>query len=193
MLVFLPPSADMLPALEAYRNAALSAGDELDGCAGLGGFSSLSDWLERVRTLASPAAEKRGWRRTEGFRAVRIAEGCSLSARHAAEYDALPDLVGMGNVRFPGNSPADQKNALLAGHIGYHVKPDERRKGYGAAILRHAVTLCRKRGIAEPLVCVLTDNLPSLRAAQSVGFVPEARGRLTSGEAFIRLRLPARP
>ena len=99
----------------------------------------------------------------------------------------------MGNIRFPGNSPADRKQALLAGHIGYHVAPRERRRGYGSAILLHAVDLCRKEGIAEPLVCVLADNLPSLRTALSVGFVRDATGRLPTGETFIRLRFSALP
>lgn len=189
MIVFLPPSEELLPALRAYRRECLAAGDTLDGAAGLGNFPDLSDWLARIRLLASPAAVQRGWFRTEVFLAVRIAEGCSLAARRAADPDCLPDLIGMGSVRFPGDSPKDRADILLSGHIGYHVRPSERGKGFGAALLSHAATLCRAGGVPDPTVCVSPDNLPSLRTARSCGFIPEARELLANGEEILRLRL----
>ena len=194
MLVFLPPSEELLPALERYRRdclteSGISDPDALDGTAGLGNFRNLADWLSRVRLLASPATNQRGWFRTEVFLAVRIAEGCSLAARRSEDSATLPDLVGMGNVRFPGDSPEDERAVLLCGHIGYHVRPSERRKGYGSAILSHAAELCRKGGIPNPAVCVNPDNLPSLRTALACGFVREARESLPNGEEILRLRL----
>ena len=54
MLVFLPPSEEYLPALAAYRRICREAGDDMDGSAGLGSFTALSDWLNRVRLLESP-------------------------------------------------------------------------------------------------------------------------------------------
>ena len=189
MLVFLPPSEELLPALRAYRQECLDARDSLDGAAGLGNFPDLSEWLARIRLLASPSACQRGWFRTEVFLAVRIVEGCSLSARRAADPDALPDLVGTGNVRFPGYAPKDRADLLLSGHIGYHVRLSERGKGYGSAILAHAVEVCRKGGVPDPAVCVSPANLPSLRTARSAGFVPEAEETLSNGETILRLRL----
>lgn len=191
MLIFLSPSEELLPALRAYREECLKAGDSLDGAAGLGNFPDLSDWLARIRLLASPSAYQRGWFRTEVFFAVRMVEGCSLAARRAADPDALPDLVGMGNVRFPGDSAKDRADLLLSGHIGYHVRPSERGMGYGSAILTHAADVCRKGGVPEPAVCVSPDNLPSLRTARSAGFLPEAEETLANGETILRLRLPA--
>ena len=199
MLVFLPPSEEFLPALERYRAECLAESggnpDALDGTAGLGAFPDLNDWLARVRLLASPAATQRGWFRTEVFLAVRIAEGCSLAARRTADPDSFPfpDPVGMGNVRFPGDSPKDRRDLALSGHIGYHVRPSERRMGYGSAILAHAAEVCRKGGVPDPAVCVDPGNLPSLRTALCCGFVPEARETLPNGEEVLRLRLPPNP
>ena len=182
MLIFLPPSEDLFPSLAAYRRTCLTLGDDMDGSAGLGGFDSLSGWLERVRMLESPEAERRGWLRTVVFLAVRTPGECSLAAKAASE--SLPDVVGIGSVRFPNGGGEE----LTAGHIGYHVRPDVRRRGYGSAILTHAVSLCRRKGIRNPAVCVLADNEPSLRTALSCGFVREAEGVLPTGEPFIRLR-----
>lgn len=184
MLVFLPPSEEYIPALAAYRRICREAGDDMDGSAGLGSFTALSDWLDRVRLLESPAAEGRGWFRTTVFLAVRTPGECSLAAKEAASPDYLPDVVGIGSVRFPTGGEES-----TAGHIGYHVRPDRRRRGYGSAILTHAAALCRKNGVAAPAVCVLADNLPSLRTALSCGFVREGEGALPTGEPFIRLRL----
>ena len=191
MLVFLPPSEELLPALRAYRQECLAVRDSLDGAAGLKNFPDLSDWLARIRLLASPSVSQRGWFRTEVFLAVRIVEGCSLAARRAADPDFLPELVGLGNVRFPGDSGKDRADLLFSGHIGYHVRPTERGKGYGSALLAHAVEVCRKGGVSEPAVSIAPDNLPSLRTARSAGFLPEAEETLANGETILRLRLPA--
>ena len=110
-----------------------------------------------------------------------------------ASPDALPDVVGMGNVRFPPTLPDGSRALPEAGHIGYHVRPDARRQGIGKAVLTHAVLLCEKGGIPSPTVCVLEDNLPSLRTAFSCGFVREGRGVLPTGEEFLTLRLPEPP
>ena len=182
MLIFLPPSEDLLPSLAAYRRTCLLSGDDMDGSAGFGNFASVSDWLDRIRMLNTPAAVRRGWLRTVVFLAVRSPGECSLAAKAASE--ALPDVVGIGSVRFPNGNGEE----LTAGHIGYHVRPDVRRRGYGSAILTHAVSLCRRNGVRDPAVCVLEDNEPSLRTALSCGFVREAEGTLPSGEPFVRLR-----
>ena len=184
MLIFLPPSEDLLPALAAYRRTCLEYADDMDGSAGLGNFTSLSDWLNRIRLLDTPEAERRGWIRTTVFLAVLSPGECSLAARDAASPDYLPNVVGIGSIRFPTHG-----EELDAGHIGYHVRPDVRRRGYGSAVLTHALDLCRRNGVRDPAVCVLTDNLPSLRTSLSCGFIREAEATLPTGEPFIRLRL----
>lgn len=184
MLVFLPPSEEYLPALAEYRRICREAGDGMDGAAGLGNFSSLSDWLGRVRFLDTPAVERRGWFRTTVFLAVQTPGECSLAAKSAHSPDFLPTVAGIGSVRFPSGGEES-----TAGHIGYHVRPDLRRRGFGSAILNHAASLCRENGVAAPVVCVLADNLPSLRTALSCGFVRDGEGVLPTGEPFVRLIL----
>ena len=47
MLIFLPPSEDLLPALAAYRRTCLDYTDDMDGSAGLG-LSALNAAVERA-------------------------------------------------------------------------------------------------------------------------------------------------
>lgn len=52
---------------------------------------------------------------------------------------------------------------LLSGHIGYGIRPSERRKGYATEMLEMALEKCRDMGIHEVLITCDKDNLPSAR------------------------------
>lgn len=49
----------------------------------------------------------------------------------------------------------------FAGHIGDGIRPSERGKGYGTAMIKLALTECKKLGIMDVLMCCLKDNLAS--------------------------------
>jgi predicted acetyltransferase len=57
------------------------------------------------------------------------------------------------------------------GHIGYTIRPSERRKGFGTLILRLILEIARERGYDRVLVTCDTDNLPSARIIVSNGGV----------------------
>ena len=62
------------------------------------------------------------------------------------------------------------------GHIGYSVRPSERRKGYGTLMLRLALAKARQRGIARVLVTCDKDNIASARVIQANGGVLDSEG-----------------
>lgn len=72
------------------------------------------------------------------------------------------------------------------GHIGYKVRPSQRRKGYGTHILARALDFARTQGMHQVLVTCDTSNAPSARIIQKNGgrFSGEGRsphtGRLVS-------------
>ena len=185
MLVYLPPTEDMLPALADYR---MECGEDCDGTAGLGSFPDPASWLERVRLLASPEAERKGWFRTEVFLAFEMPEVCSLGAKTARESGSglLPGmrLVGIGNVRLSHDPVIEER----AGHIGYHVRPSARGRGIGTAVLSHAVALCRERGFETPVLSVEPDNLSSLRTALRCGFCSPEKQILGDGSRILLLK-----
>jgi len=55
------------------------------------------------------------------------------------------------------------------GHIGYDIRPSERRKGYGTRILARTLERARDRGLRRVLVTCDTDNVASARIIQNNG------------------------
>ena len=61
----------------------------------------------------------------------------------------------------------------IGGHIGYGIRPSERRKGYGAQMLALALEKCRELGIDRALVTCDKDNVASAKTAMRNGGVME--------------------
>ena len=61
----------------------------------------------------------------------------------------------------------------FGGHIGYCVRPSERRKGYARAMLRSALDICKNEGLERVLITCLEDNIGSAKTIESCGGVFE--------------------
>jgi predicted acetyltransferase len=59
------------------------------------------------------------------------------------------------------------------GHIGYAVRPSERRKGYATEMLRLALGYCRNLGLDKVMLGCYKDNLPSVRTIEKCGGILE--------------------
>lgn len=62
----------------------------------------------------------------------------------------------------------------FGGHIGYCVRPSQRRKGYATLMLRRALDVCRQEGLPRVLITCLDDNLASARTIERCGGVLES-------------------
>lgn len=51
----------------------------------------------------------------------------------------------------------------FGGHIGYGIRPSERRKGYATVMLKMALEKCRKIGINHILITCDKDNIASAK------------------------------
>ena len=58
---------------------------------------------------------------------------------------------------------------LSGGHIGYSVRPSERRKGHGTRLLEAAKALASNKGIERVLVTCNRDNVASARVIETCG------------------------
>jgi predicted acetyltransferase len=63
----------------------------------------------------------------------------------------------------------------VGGHIGYDIRPSERRKGYGKQILELALPKARDLGLKQILITCDNDNIASQK-------IIEANGGLFAGE-----------
>jgi predicted acetyltransferase len=78
-------------------------------------------------------------------------------------------LVGFLSIRHDLNDNLRE----VGGHIGYAIRPSERRKGYATAATALALDDCRRRGIDRVLVTCDDTNVASARVIERNGGVLE--------------------
>lgn len=148
------PSEAHLDQVWAYRQECFAADSSMDGCGPLRFNESPEQWLADIRNYMDPATVPEGKVQATQFLAVRESDG---------------RLVGMINVRHYFNDYLEQ----YGGHIGYSVRPGERRKGYAKEQLRLALSFCKGIGLDRVLITCKTDNEGSRRTILSAGGVYE--------------------
>lgn len=78
-------------------------------------------------------------------------------------------LVGMIQIRHRFNDYLEK----YAGHIGYSVRPSERRKGYAKEMLRMTLPFCREIGIDKVMITCIDGNIGSEKTILANGGVYE--------------------
>ena len=150
------PSEEYLDQVWAYRQECLDVGSHMDGCGPLRRVESAAEWLELVRSYMDPATLPEGRVLATQFLAVRETDG---------------KVVAMVQVRHYFNEYLEK----YAGHIGYSVRPSERRKGYAKEQLRLCLIWCRETlGLDKVLISCEPDNPASRGAILANGGVYES-------------------
>lgn len=138
----------------SYRQSFLDAGDSMDGCGSLRRHADPQEWLDFNAMLAQE--------QPEGSRYV-------ISTQFVYVRKSDRRIVSMIQIRHKMNDYLRD----YAGHIGYSVRPDERRKGYASAMLRDALPFCRQLGLSRVMISCLTQNEASRRTILANGGVYE--------------------
>lgn len=69
------------------------------------------------------------------------------------------ELVGLLSVRY---DLSDEKVRKF-GHIGYGVRPSQRRKGYATQMLKYGLEECKKHGLNKVIVACYKQNIGSAK------------------------------
>ena len=136
-----------------YRRECLEAGSRTDGCGPLRKAESPEWWLAETEKYLSPDTLPAGKVMATQFLAIR-------------ERDNR--LVGMLQVRHTLNDYLAQ----FGGHIGYSVRPSERRKGYAKEMLRLVLPYC-KDTLGIDRLLIFCENEYSSRIVLANGGVYE--------------------
>jgi predicted acetyltransferase len=76
-------------------------------------------------------------------------------------------IVGCSRLRHTLNAFLEEEG----GHIGYDVRPSERRRGYGTLLLRLTLEKARDLGLTQVMVTADTPNVASWRIIENSGGV----------------------
>ena len=74
-------------------------------------------------------------------------------------------IIGMANIRLALN----ENQRKHGGHIGYAIRPSERRKGYNKINLYLALIVCQAHDIHEALLDCQSDNKGSYKTIEALG------------------------
>ena len=74
-------------------------------------------------------------------------------------------IVGIINIRLTLNDHYRKDG----GHIGYSIRPTERRKGYGTQMLRETLAFCRTIGLCDVMISCDKTNLASAGVIKNCG------------------------
>ena len=74
--------------------------------------------------------------------------------------------------------------SLYGGHIGYGIRPGERRKGYASKMLNLALEKCRELELDEVMITCKTDNIGSAKTIENncgklngIVYIPEENAK----------------
>ena len=150
-LTLMRPNESMTDEIRAYKQAMLDAGSSMDGTSSLRRLD-VPEWLAQLARLSNAETVPEGLVEAGQFVCVRESDG---------------RIVGMIDVRHRLNDYLRE----FGGHIGYSVRPDERRKGYATRMLALALDHCRELGIDRVMISCLVDNEGSRRTILKNGGV----------------------
>jgi|GEM_PF-210936 len=133
------PKTEHKQAVWEYRQEHFDYGEEhIHGSGGMTKSADYESWLEKVTNAYNFASD--GWVKAStylGFIGEKVVG--TIQIRH----EMNDFMINFG------------------GHIGYGVRPSERRKGYASQMLEQALKICRKMGIEKVLITCDKDNFGS--------------------------------
>lgn len=166
-LILIPPTMEYADEIMAYRAEFLDAGSSMDGCGPLKRCETPEKFLEIVDSYTHPETLPERMVIASQFLCVRKSDG---------------RLIGMIQVRHYFNEYLEK----YAGHIGYAVRPSERRKGYAKEMLRITLPFCRSIGIDKVLIACIDGNIASEKTIIANGGVYESTVHEAMNDIYLK-------
>lgn len=161
------PIVEYAEDIKTYKEDFLQSGDSMAGCGSLRDQNTVEDWLHEIDLLENEETCPEGKVCSSTYLAVRVDDN---------------RIVGIIDFRHHIDHPI---LGLWGGHIGYSVRPSERRKGYAKEMLKQILQKCREHGLSKVMVTCDENNIASKKTIISNGGIFE-KDVLVDGETTKR-------
>jgi predicted acetyltransferase len=141
--------------IQAYRKEMVGANSSMDGTGPLRRMDNIKEWLKFNQSCENQETVPENWVTCEQYIYVREADN---------------KIVGMIQFRHYFNEFLEK----YGGHIGYSVRPNERRKGHAKQMLAECLKVCKAYGLEDVLVTCIQGNEGSKRTILANGGVYES-------------------
>ena len=145
------PEASDREQVMAYREEFLAIDSQMDGTCALNEYDDFDAWLANVRRYSSPETTPAG----------------KVPATQYLALDENEHLVGMVNLRHCLNDYLLE----FGGHIGYSVRPADRKNGYAIQMLKLALDEAKALGLDRVRIACDWYNIASAKTIQANGGV----------------------
>ena len=135
----------------AYREEFLAIDSRMDGTCALNEYDDFDAWLANVRAYSAPETTPAG----------------KVPATQYLALDENEHLVGMVNLRHCLNDYLLE----FGGHIGYSVRPADRKNGYAIQMLKLALDEAKVLGLDRVRIACDRYNIASAKTIQANGGV----------------------
>ncbi len=152
--VLIRPTSEYASQIIEYRQEFLNAGDSMNGTGSLRRTSNPDEYIQICLEHEDP---------------LKIPSHLVPATQFFFIRKSDNKLVGMIQVRHRLNDYLEK----YAGHIGYSVRPCERRKGYAKKMLRMALNFCREVEIDKVMITCVDGNIGSEKTILACGGVYE--------------------
>lgn len=153
--ILLRPTDEYATQIAQYKQEFLEAGDSMDGCGSLPRLENIEEYIRMCRDYEDPE---------------RVPEHLVPATQFLFVCKSDNRLIGMIQVRHRFNDYLEK----YAGHIGYSVRPSERRKGYAKKMLKMTLPFCKDLGISRVLISCIDGNIGSEKTILANGGVYES-------------------
>ncbi len=152
-MLLIRPDASYLDEASAYRAEFLSSSRSMNGVGMLGKVDA-AEWLRLLPIYENPETTP-----------APLVPATQLIYVRESDHR----IVGMLQIRHCLNDYL----LLYCGHIGYSVRPSERRKGYATQMLKAVLPFCKTLGLDRVLITSHTENEASRRTILKNGGIYE--------------------
>jgi len=155
-VILVRPSEEYADDISAFRREYMDDGRIFNGSTNMNEFDDPIEWIEHCRSIEkAETLPGPDWVPADQYMLVR-----SANSR----------ILGMINIRHHLNGHLEK----YGGHIGYSVRPSERRKGYAKKMMLLCADRCRELGLEKVLLTCRFDNEASRRTILAAGGVYES-------------------